>query len=210
MVENAETPSSEEAETPAAEVHEETLQSEAQAIEGYACSCKEVFPDLGQFRSHFGLTRNDRANHQSLGRINIGTGEITMPPAKDRTKEQWAEAKYGKKEEKVQPTAVTPRPPSPTKPIRHTEVMAQAVEIKFVPRVYTIDYSPILRAAQDAAIKYFGWRAEMPLGNFIDTVMFLFFKEKGITLAGYIIEETEEEREEREAAIKQRQEEVPV
>lgn len=195
----------EEAETPLEEVHEETI-SEAQAIEGYACSCGATFNDLGKFRSHQALTRNDREHHQSQGRVNLATGEITMPPAKDRTKEQWAEAKYGKKEEKPQTPAAKPSTAPKTTPIRQTEIMAQAVEIKFVPRVYTIDYSPILRAAQDAAIKFFDWRPEMPLGNFIDTVCYLFFKEKGITLAGYIVEETEEERAEREAAIAARKE----
>jgi len=195
----------EEVETSLGEVHEETL-GEAQAIEGYACSCGAVFPDLGKFRGHMASTRKDRVNHQSLGRINLDTGEITMPPAKDRTPEQWAEAKYGKKVEKPQVASSggskTPTI-APKTPIRQTEIMAQAVQIKFVPRVYTIDYSPILRAAQDAAIRYFGWRPEMPLGNFIDTLCYLYFKEKGITLAGYIVEETEEEREEREVAVRQ-------
>ena len=176
----------------------ETRESEAQAIEGYACSCGLTFPDLNKFKGHQMSTHADREDHQSLGRVNLETGEIVMPPAKDRTKEQWAEAKYGRKPETFEQSSAKALPSQQS---QQSQAMAQAMQIKFVPRIYTIDYSPILRAAQDAAIKFWGWRPDMPLGNFIDTVMYLFYKEKGITLAGYIVEETEEERLEREAAI---------
>ena len=182
----------------------ETRESESQAIEGYACSCGQTFTDLNLFKGHQMSTGRDRENHQSLGRVNLDTGEIVMPPAKDRTKEQWAEAKYGKKPELSEQSSSSPSALKGAKP-QQAQAMAQAMEIKFVPRVYTIDYSPIIRAGQDAAIRFWGWRPDMPLGNFLDTVIYLFYKEKGITLAGYIVEETEEERQEREAAIKNNQ-----
>lgn len=72
-------------------------------------------------------------------------------------------------------------------PIKTTDIVADAQELRFVPRVYTTDYSPIIRAAQEAVVKLWGWRPDMPVGNFLDTVIFLFFEEKGITLARYII-----------------------
>ena len=192
------------------EVQEE--ESESQAIEGYACTCGLRTIDVDEFRGHMGKFRKRPAEHHSLGRVNFDTGEVTMPPAKERSKEQWQEAKYGKRDEtrvaespkediRGSKKVVTKKGPIPT------EVLGQAMEIKFVPRVYTIDYSPILRIAQDAAVKYWGWRPEMPLGNFIDTVIYLFFKEKGIILAGYIVEETEEEKLERETAIETYQKE---
>ena len=176
--------------------------SEAQAIEGYACSCGFVTPDLNKFKGHqMTWARRDKENHQSLGRVNIETGEIVMPPAKDRTKEQWAEAKYGKKLELSEQPSSSPSVRQKAS-IQQTEAMARAMQIRFVPRIYTIDYSPILRAAQDASIEFWKWPADMSLGDFIDTVCYMFFKEKGITLVGYIVEETEEERLRREESIK--------
>lgn len=181
---------------------------ESQVIEGYLCTCGEKFPALSEFRRHiFKMANKEPGVHKSRGRVNMATGEITLPPWNDRTQEQKQGSKYSVKKD---------RPLGDSKSARElaaqpTEVLAQAVQIKFVPRIYTIDYSPILRAGQDAAIKYWGWRPDMPLGNFIDTIVFLYFKEKGITLAGYIVEETEKEKQEREAAIKaQHIEEVPV
>ncbi len=171
-----------------ANLAEEGDTGDAQAIEGYACSCGEVFDDLSTFRGHL-LTKNrtEKGQHKSLGRINLETGEITMPPAADRTLEQWQEAKYGKKPEIGSKTGKTGSKTAATS--RPIDNIAGATTVKFVPRVYTIDYSPILRMAQDAAIKYFGWREDMPFGNFLDTVVYLYFKDKGITLAGYVVDD---------------------
>jgi len=176
---------------------ESTGESESQAIEGYACTCGKVFDDLREFRGHM-LTagRTEKGAHSSRGRVNLETGEITMPPAGERTPEQWQEAKYGKKPEIGGKSSgkTTGKTAATTKTtLRPIDNIAGAVQVKFVPRVYTIDYSPILRMAQDAAIKYFGWRDDMPFGNFLDTVVYLYFKDKGITLAGYVVEENLQE-----------------
>lgn len=174
---------------------------ESQAIEAYACSCGFTSPELGAFRGHLLSNAKDKENHHSMGRINIETGEIVMPPADQRTPEQWKEAKYGKKTEGKKSSKSEKS--SSMKPIDN---ISGATEVKFVPRVYTIDYSPILRMAFDAAVKIFGWRADMPFGNFLDTVIYLYFKEKGVTLAGYVVDDDllqsfEEERREAEAQI---------
>jgi len=170
-----------------------------QAIEGYACTCGFKTPDLSEFRKHLYHAVKEEG-HKSLGRVNFETGEIIMPPASERTPEQWKEARYGRNMEK---TVKSEKPKSTSKPggAKPIEVAASAMQLRFTPRVYTIDYSPIIRIAQNAAIKYWGWRTDMPLGNFLDTVIFLYFKEKGITLAGYIIEETDEEKTQRETAV---------
>ena len=65
--------------------------------------------------------------------------------------------------------------------------MADAQQIRFVPRVYTTDYTPIIRAAQDAAAEFWGWPKDMTLGDFLDTALHFLFMEHGITLAGYTI-----------------------
>lgn len=182
---------------------------ELQAAEGYACSCGFFEADIGKFRGHLlnFNRREGKGSHVSRGRVNKDTGEVVMPPEKDRTPDQLKESRLARR-----PDMPGGRPDKSTKgTVRQkaattqlTETLATAQQIRFVPRVYTIDYSPIMRAAQDAAIHFWGWRQDMPLGNFLDTILHAFFKEKGITLAGYIVEETPEQREIREKEIKRR------
>lgn len=169
--------------------------SEAQAIEGYACSCGFATPNLNEFKGHQMSTWRDRENHQSLGRVNFDTGEVIMPPAKDRTKEQWALAKYGEK-----PESSTPSPQKGLKPQTQTQHMQQAMEIRLVQRSYTIDYSPTLRIAQIASMRLWGW-PDLPLGDFIDTIVYRYFKRCGVSLAGFIVDETEEEKQRREKMV---------
>ena len=160
-------------------------ETESQAIEGYGCACGFVTDSLKKFRAHL-LTakRTDPSGeHRSIGRVNLLTGEVVLPPWEERTPEQLQMSKYGRKKNDGH------------HPVRTTEVLADATEIKVVPRVYTIDYSPILRSAQEAAVREWGWRKDMPLGNFIDTVIYNFFYEHGIRLAAYLVETEEETKE---------------
>jgi hypothetical protein len=172
-------------------IMEEGEKEVGQAIEGYGCSCGFKTEDLREFRRHMLGKQHDSENvHKSLGRVDMLTGEVIMPPWNERTPEQKSEAKHGRrKKEKGGDGSSTA--------IKTTDVLAEAQQIKFVPRVYTADYTPIMRMAQDAAVHYWGWRPNMPLENFIDTCLYLFFKEKGITLGGYIVDEEllEEEKE---------------
>jgi len=166
---------------------------EGQAIEGYGCSCGFMTENLTEFRRHlFGSQHDTETVHKSLGRVNMQTGEVIMPPWKERTPEQINETKHGRKKKDGDGSGT---------PVKTTDVLAEAQQVKFVPRVYTADYTPIMRMAQDAAVRYWGWRPNMPLENFIDTCLYLFFKEKGITLGGYIVdEELLEEQKEVEGA----------
>ena len=189
--------------------------STLQAGEGYKCSCGFITDRRGTFTGHLmSANRKEPGEHESEGRCDMITGDITMPPTKDRTPEQLLETRYGvRNEEKLliegdaeviegsAPKKKTPAKKAPQATVRTTEVMANASQLRFVPRIYTIDYSPILRAAQEASSRLWGWRANMPLVNFIDTVIFNYFNDHGIILAGYIYDETEEEREMRERQV---------
>lgn len=64
-------------------------QGEAQAIEGYGCTCGFRTTDNKEIRGHvFNMSRQDgKGTHQSLGRINLQTGEVIMPPFRQRTPE---------------------------------------------------------------------------------------------------------------------------
>ena len=61
--------------------------------------------------------------------------------------------------------------------------------IRFVPKVETCEYTPIMAVARQVAVEKWGWRPDMPFENFIDTILFYFFKDRGIILQSYIDEE---------------------
>lgn len=152
--------------------------------DGYKCSCGFITDDRMKFLNHIRIEgqREGKENHKSLGRCNIQTGEITMPPYPERTPEQIQESLYGRKALKVKD--------GKTQTIRTTDILSQATEVRFVPRIFTCTYTPIMQAGLAAAVNVFNWRKDMPFENFLDTVVYLFFKEHGIQLAGYIVDDT--------------------
>ena len=151
-------------------------QGDAQAEEGYLCSCGFKTINLIEFRKHIFLKSREegKGSHTSEGRVNMLTGEITMPPWKDRTLKQKQLSKYGKKTKSNGDGA------------KLTSVLSSANQLRLIPRVYTCDYTPVMRAAQVAATQKWGWREDMPLDNFIDTCISIMFRDRGIVLAGYI------------------------
>ena len=177
--------------------------SESQVSDGYICSCGETFAGNREFKGHYLTAGRDGSEHRSRGRVNMETGEITMPPWNERTAEQKKESRYAKKKDRPSSSTVS------ATSSRQTEVLAQAVELKFVPRIYTIDYSPVIRMAQDASRAVWGW-PELPLGDFLDTIIYRYFSRCGVILAGFIVDETKGEQEAREKSIAEfkKQEEV--
>jgi hypothetical protein len=160
-----------------------------QSGDGYKCACGYITDDKAKFLVHIGQEGRKAKKegientHRSEGRVNISTGEITMPPYEQRTPEQKAESNFGRKEKQLLKDGKTVN-------VRTTDILGQASEIRFVPRIYTTTYTPIMMQAQDAAVKWWGWRSNMPFENFLDTVLFLYFKEHGITLGQYTVEDS--------------------
>jgi hypothetical protein len=118
----------------------------------------------------------------------LATGEVVLPP--------WPQRTLAEKQQ----SNVSIREPSPTKKAvvvtqKITENISEASEIKFVPRVYTATLSPIVQTAFVAAQRVWKWRSDMPFVNFLDTVIYNFFKEHGITLAAYVVDHPEGEGE---------------
>ncbi len=180
---------------------------EPQAIEGYACSCGKNLETLKAWRSHSmtGNNQEGKGTHLSAGRVNMQTGQITMPPWKDRTPEQKRVSRIGQKtptgEDKSGGQEVKPKLGRPQ--IAQTDSLGLATSVNFVPRVFTTTYTPIMQASQVASVELWGW-PKMSLEDFLDTVLYLFFKDRGVTLQGYFINETDEERAAREAMLNSR------
>lgn len=146
-----------------------------QTGEGYGCSCGFKTSNVSEFRTHIFVTsrKEGKGSHVSIGKIDLATGKVIMPPWHQRTHEQ--------KKTKAGVVAVASA--------RGTEEISAANEIRFTPRVFTCDYTPIMRTAQEAAVREWGWNSNMKFDNFLDTILHTFFKDRGIILTGYVRED---------------------
>lgn len=52
------------------------------------------------------------------------------------------------------------------------------------------EYTPIMAMARMAAIDEWKWPPDIKIEDFLDTVLYHFFKDRGITLQGYIVDES--------------------
>lgn len=160
-----------------------------EALEGYLCSCGFTTDDLSTFRGHIAAGSKEKDAHRSKGRVNLLSGEITMPPFAERTKEQKKETSIGKR--KKESTS------GDGGGIKVTEILSQASTIKFVPRQMTCTYTPIMASGLEAVTRIFHWREDMPFENFLDTIIYNYLLEHGIQLAGFIVDDSIREAEEK-------------
>lgn len=175
-----------------------------QLSEGYACKCGFKTSERREFHTHMLVAsrKDGKGHHASLGRVDLKTGEVLLPPSAQRTWEQKMMTRFSVRGEPKAPfglrATVNETPSDPPKDektektdkglSRMTNSPGTAMEIKFIPRVMTASYTPIMRLAQECAVREWGWRPEMPLENFLDTCLYHFFKDREVTLAGYIVE----------------------
>jgi len=150
-------------------------ETEEQAGEGYGCSCGFKTKDKGQFTKHVMISarRDGKGTHKSIGRVNMLTGEVVLPPWLERTNEQKRHSKFAQEKKGGGP--------------QQTNILADATSLKFVPRVYTVPFTPIMNMAREAAIREWGWPIDMALEDFLDTVIYHMFNDRDITLIGYIV-----------------------
>ena len=68
-----------------------------------------------------------------------------------------------------------------------TPIIDEAQAVEYTPRVLKADYTPIMRSARSAATREWGWPADMPWEDFLDTCLFIIFNDRDIVLTGYSI-----------------------
>lgn len=61
--------------------------------------------------------------------------------------------------------------------------------LKLVGTVVNSEYTPIMHMAREAAAEQWNWPINIRFEDFIDTILYHFFKDRGITLQGYIVDE---------------------
>ena len=157
----------------------EEVVSGAQSGEGYGCICGFKTADLKSLRRHF-ITeprKDPPGTHKSLGRINLATGEKTMGTWVERSPSEKKSTIYSVKRQLQ------------NEPIKLTDNLAGAQLIKWVPRVFQTDYSPIMRAARAASSRLWGWPIDEDLTVWNDRIILAFFGDRGIHLASFTVDE---------------------
>ncbi|MDD5229715.1 MAG: hypothetical protein PHC43_00140 [Candidatus Marinimicrobia bacterium] len=170
-----------------------------QDLLAYACSCGFRNENKKIFNNHLltAARKDGKGVHKSLGRVNPTTGEVVMPPFNERSKEEKQASTYALKKKGSGEIATT---------IKQTEIYADATQIKFVPRVLVASFTPIMLAGKRAAEEIWGWRPDMPFENFLDTIIFHFFRDRGIDLAIYRITDPELHAQIKQQNLEQQQE----
>lgn len=93
------------------------------------------------------------------------------------------------------PQTVTPEPKGKgkSKPKTPEEILKDSHPasgyIGFAAIQLKCQYTPIMYMARVAAEEKWGWSGKMAIEDFFDTVLYHFFKDRGITLQGYIVDE---------------------
>lgn len=171
---------------------EQAEQGQAQAIAGYGCICGFKTLDKKEFTSHVFLAakKDGKGTHKSIGRLNMQTGDVVMPPYVERTPEQLAISKY----KATGPKAAKTREGTP---VRVTELWEQATEIRLIPRIFQMNFTHTMRMAKVASMRVFEW-PDLSWEDLIDTIFDNYFKEHGVILSGYIVMDEVEELKQKE------------
>lgn len=119
------------------------------------------------------LNRHKYAEHREISMANARKGAAT---------------RHAKAKGKV---ATTERPPvfegAAPPPAQHrTEDPKLAQSIYIAPRAFYMS-SQLLWQARDAAIKVWNWPANITMDDFLDTFLYLGFKERGVILGGFVV-----------------------
>ena len=61
--------------------------------------------------------------------------------------------------------------------------------VRFHPHVINCQFTPIMYIARQAAAEEWNWSLDIRFEDFIDTILYHFFKDRGITLQEYIVDE---------------------
>jgi hypothetical protein len=175
------------------------MTTESQDSLAYKCKCGFTHTDKTTFNKHLmnAGKKDGKGVHASEGRVNMATGEIIMPSFDKRTPDQVKASTYALKKKDEAGNA-----------IRQTEIIQDALQIKFVPRVLVCSLTPIMIAGRAAAIGVWGWPENMPLDSLIDTVFLHFFGDRGIKLASFVIDNPEEQAETRKQNVRLQTESV--
>ncbi|MDP2734988.1 MAG: hypothetical protein Q8P12_02150 [bacterium] len=67
-----------------------------------------------------------------------------------------------------------------------------ASSLNLIKRAMSITWTPLMQAALAADLgpnSFFRWREDMPIENWLDTILYIFHKEHGVRLASYIVDD---------------------
>jgi hypothetical protein len=100
--------------------------------------------------------------------------------------------KFGQKPEKPPPPGGDGGGPEPPK--------ATSKRLKFYGTLIECEYTPIMMLARTASVEEWNWDANMSMEDWLDTIIYHFFKDRGITIQGYVVDDKVAEQAKQEVA----------
>ena len=161
----------------------------------YTCTCGFRDPKPLVVGAHIGrMSRKEPGMHTSGGKINVETGEVVLPPVKDRTPEQKHEmqrksaSKLKADKKAARSVRLQNQAAIPIAKLPRTTNLSEASLFRFTPKMIEGVVTPIMIDAREAAIREWGWPADMDWTDFIDTWFYHSFKACGVTLHTYTVD----------------------
>ena len=72
--------------------------------------------------------------------------------------------------------------------------------IKFYGTLIECEYTPLMMLGRTASVEEWNWDANMSIEDWLDTIIYHFFKDRGITLQGYVVDDKVEGKVQQEVA----------
>jgi hypothetical protein len=153
----------------------------------YSCTCGFNTTDLAEFRRHLVIySREGKGLHRSV-RIAAPQQEPTEPPKNEAPPQPKIEETPKTEQSKPENKPVKAKAEPTLAAEKATTNPQEATQLRIVPRTFTITYTPIMMNAQLAAIREWGWPQDMSIENFLDTIIYHAFRDRGIILQGYVV-----------------------
>ena len=137
------------------------------------------------------LVRGTRYNYYLAWKQEGGDESITGHPADEVEDIVGGEEEEGVGEGELssekQPKGKVAKSATTTASGASTQNLNQALGVRFQPKIITCGLTPIMVMGRQAAINEWDWPQDISLEDFLDTVIYHFFKDRDIILQGYVV-----------------------
>ncbi len=138
-------------------------------------------PEIAQADLDKAIAKRKENQASRLEVKNKKRAELGLPPLEPKPK---GEKNVEQQEQSNNGNSKPQSKPKEANTFRSTMILAEANKVTISPRAFSMA-SSLLWTAMQAAISEWGWPGDMSPEDFLDTYLYLSFKQRGIVLGGY-------------------------
>lgn len=181
----------------------------------YKCSCGKMSESQASMMGHLGKMKSiKQEGHVYQGQVDVETGEVVIPPWPDKSTPPKITSQIATDNNpdeiatdnnpdllpafntpgEIKPKNRGGRPPKnpqekKIQQARATDIINEATELKFIPKVFTIPFTPTMQQALHIFYNVLKWPKEWPIEDVLDTALWKYLYEHGIEIGVYKIDE---------------------